>query len=109
MIKEKEIYKQHPEIAETFDLAALRELADMTKRYVTKEKFGAVLKVHGDDIPDWHWSDFSCNLWSMLNELIHFGMIIQIMKDSGDDERVQEILDNNLRFDSIRNDLELRE
>lgn len=61
--------------SEEYDMVSLDELAKMAMRYVACEDmdYRKIFKTHGQTVPDWHWSDFSCNVWELMKKLIRFG------------------------------------
>lgn len=69
---------------EVYDGEALREIAQMAVRDVVKEEFGDFLKVKGAKIPNGDFSDFSCNVWSLMKALVNYGINLEReMQDSG--------------------------
>lgn len=60
-----------PGYCEEYDGEALRELVEMAKMYVARE---CGLKAPECGVPDGSFSDFSCNVWEMMTELIRYGI-----------------------------------
>ena len=68
-----------PGYCEEFDMEALRDLADMAFRYVVVENGG---NMTGNQkglprVPNGNYSDFSCNVWELMTNLIRDGMKLQ--------------------------------
>lgn len=59
--------------SEEYDIPALRELAQMSARYVARENG---VRIKGQDGPDGTFSDFSCGVWELLNAAIRIGVKI---------------------------------
>lgn len=52
--------------SEEFDIARLQQIADMAYSYVRSGERAV-------DIPDWHFSDLECNVWSIMTNLVRKG------------------------------------
>lgn len=52
--------------SEEYDAPAIQELADMAERYVRNTVLHE--SVHGKQVPDGTYSDFSCIFWEILVE-----------------------------------------
>lgn len=68
MIKNK---NNIPGYCEEYDGEALRELCEMAKMYVARENG---VKAPKSGVPDGSFSDFDCGVWSMMTELIRYGI-----------------------------------
>lgn len=90
--------------SEEFDMLALEELAEMAMRYVATEDdpFRSIFKTKGKTVPDGSYSDFSCEVWSLMCSLVRYGISIERINggvfdvyDSGNQKAVDDI---NLRY-----------
>ncbi len=90
--------------SEEYDLLCLEDLAEMAMRYVATEddSFRSIFKTKGKTVPDGSYSDFSCEVWSLMCSLVRYGIIIERILDgafddyySGNQKAVDDI---NLRY-----------
>ena len=51
--------------SEEFDCPRLQQIADMAYLYVSSNERKGV--------PDWHFSDLECNVWSIMTNLVRKG------------------------------------
>lgn len=87
MVKDKNNLNSY---SEEFDINALSELATMAARYVIKEEYNDVLVTNGKTVPDGSFSDFSCNVWELMNSLVRYGIKLEKFRR---DERYKERTD----------------
>lgn len=98
---------------EMYDIAGLRDIANMAMRDAVDSQCGEYLRVVGKRVPDGSYSDMSCNVWSLMNELILFGMELRNVQNEELDrlspgERIDRIED--FRFmNPIETDIRMRE
>lgn len=52
--------------SEVFDMPALRDIAEMAKKYVESDGHAF------HSIPDGTYSDFACNVWVLMCELVRY-------------------------------------
>lgn len=71
--------KMNPGRTEEFDIAAIRDLAEMAKKYVATED--RVFTAKGQNVPDGTYSDFACNVWEIMNELVRYGYYMHVREE----------------------------
>lgn len=59
--------------SEEYDILGLRDIASMSARYVAREEG---IHVRGPDVPNGTYSDFSCVVWELFNEVMRLGVSI---------------------------------
>lgn len=98
---------------EEYDFAGLRDLANMSMRDAVGSRCGRYLRVVGKRVPDGSYSDFSCNVWSLMNQLILFGMELRDVQNEeldrlSESERIDRIEDFKF-MNPISPDIRMRE
>ena len=87
--------KENINYAEPFDMERIADIADMSMRDAVETICGKYLKVTGMRCPNGDYSDMECNIWSLMNRLIFFGMELK------DLELKERILDKNGLVDAV--------
>lgn len=99
MIKDERIKKNVPRYflaesneTEVFDMARLRDLAEMAKRDVERDlRIPVAGKVVS--VPNGTYSDLECCVWSLMKEIIHYGALIgEAAHKQKEDELKEEML-----------------
>ena len=98
---------------EEYDIAGLRDLANMAMRDAVNSQCGRYLRVVGKRVPDGSYSDMSSSVWGLMNELILFGMELRDVQNEELDrlnaeERIDRIEDFKF-MNPIETDIRLRE
>ena len=98
---------------EEYDIAGLRDIANMAMRDAVDSQCGEYLRIVGKRCPDGSYSDMSCNVWSLTNELILFGMELRDVQNEelanlSESERIDRIEDFKF-MNPIETDIRLRE
>lgn len=98
---------------EQYDIAGIRDIANMSMRDAVYSQCGRYLRVNGKRCPDGSYSDMSCNVWSIMNELILFGMELRSVQNEelenlSESERIDRIEDFKF-MNPIETDIRLRE
>lgn len=99
--------------SEEFDMERLREIADMSMRDAVHTICGRNIVVNGQRCPDGSFSDFECNVWSLMNQVILFGIELRELGGKmGEDVPIESKIEafEDFRFlNPIEHDISLRE